>query len=404
MGALSGVRLLDFGQYLAGPFGPAVLADMGAEVIKIEPVGGDGMRMAGKPFFACQRGKRDIALNVKLPEGRAIALELVKTADVVHHNMTKGVATRLGIDYEACRAVKSDIIYCNTYAYGKEGPLSASGGLDPLYQASAGLEYESAGVHLGNAPLYYRFGMTDAANALLSAYGVVAALYHRARTGEGQEFWTSLMDGAAMFSSDMFLVDGTPWDRPRIDKNLRGTHPLYRLYATQDDSWIQIVAATEREWTALCTTLGVPDTATDARFATPADRLANRGALEAILEAQFLTHTAQAWHNFFDEAGVPNEVPLDPQQGQAILWDADNVRLGLTAEYEHKLLGTTRQYGQLINYSDTPFVPKTAPPIVGQDTEAILHELGYDDDRIAALEAAGVIYRPGDDYAQRFTN
>src|SRR5581483_1200698 len=157
--ALDGVRVLDFGQYLAGPFGPMILADLGADVIKVEPVAGDGMRMAPTPFFGCQRGKRDIALNIKDPEGLDLALDLVRNADIVHHNMTKGTAARLGLDYEACRAVNPEVVYCNTYAYGLEGPLSHFGGLDPLYQASAGLEHEAGAVQHGHDPIYYRYGM-----------------------------------------------------------------------------------------------------------------------------------------------------------------------------------------------------------------------------------------------------
>src|SRR5439155_12949374 len=120
-GPLAGLRLIDFGQYLAGPFGPMILSDLGMDVIKVEPVTGDGMRMAGKPFFGCQRGKRDIALNIKTPEGLEIAHKLIARSDIVHHNMTRGVATRLGIDYAACRAIRADVVYCNTYAYGFEG-------------------------------------------------------------------------------------------------------------------------------------------------------------------------------------------------------------------------------------------------------------------------------------------
>jgi len=184
--ALDGIVVLDFGQYLAGPFGPMVLADMGATVIKIEPVTGDNMRMASKPFFGCQRGKRSLALNVKAPEGLEVSRRLIAGADVVHHNMTRGTAGKLGIDYDACKAVKPDIVYCNTYAYGFPDPLGKFGGLDPLYQASAGLEFEAAAVHAGNDPLYIRFGMCDASNALLSTVGVLLALFHRLRSGEGQ--------------------------------------------------------------------------------------------------------------------------------------------------------------------------------------------------------------------------
>ncbi|MDQ1454836.1 MAG: hypothetical protein QOH28_456, partial [Actinomycetota bacterium] len=281
--ALDGVRLIDFGQYLAGPFGPMILGDLGAEVIKVEPVTGDGMRLATKPFFGCQRGKRDIALNIKDPRGLAIALELVRTADVVHHNMTAGVATRLGIDYQACKQVKSDIVYCNTWAYGLEGPLARFGGLDPLYQASSGLEHESAAVHEGNVPLYYRFGMCDASNAMLSVVAVLGALYHRKRTGEGQEVWTSLFDGGAIFTSDAHLVGGVPAPRPHLDKELMGVSATYRLYRTQDDDWICIAAITDDDFRRLCAVVGVDEIVDDPRFATGASRAEHRRQLETIL-------------------------------------------------------------------------------------------------------------------------
>jgi crotonobetainyl-CoA:carnitine CoA-transferase CaiB-like acyl-CoA transferase len=402
--ALEGIRLIDFGQYLAGPFGPMILGDLGAEVIKVEPVTGDGMRLASKPFFGCQRGKRDIALNVKDPRGLAIALELVRTADVVHHNMTAGVATKLGIDYPACKQVKPDIVYCNTWAYGLEGPLARFGGLDPLYQASSGLEHESGAVHEGNVPLYYRFGMCDASNAMLSIVAVLGALYHRARTGEGQEVWTSLFDGGAIFTSDAHLVGGVPAPRPHLDKELMGVAATYRLYRTQDDDWICIAAVGDDDFRRLCAVLGVDDILDDPRFATAASRAEHRRQLESVLEPRFRTKTARFWTRTLDDAGVPNEIPVDTQGGEAPLFDSDNVELGLVARYTHPLLGEMRQFGELIDFSDTPGRIAGPPPLVGQDTRGVLRELGHLDPEIDALIADGVCYEPGDDYAQRFSN
>jgi crotonobetainyl-CoA:carnitine CoA-transferase CaiB-like acyl-CoA transferase len=404
MYALQGIRLVDFGQYLAGPFGPMIIGDLGAEVIKVEPVTGDGMRMASKPFFGCQRGKRDIALNIKDPKGHAIALELIATADIVHHNMTAGVATKLGIDYPAAKAVKPDVIYCNTWAYGFEGPLARFGGLDPLYQASAGLEHESGAVHEGNAPIYYRFGMCDASNAMLSVVAVLGALYHRRRTGQGQEVWTSLFDGGAIFTSDAHLVNGVAAPRPHLDKELMGLSPTYRLYRTQDDGWICIAAVTDDEFAALCNALGVPELTTDARFATSAARNDHRRQLETILEPRFRTKTSMFWTRTFDDAGVPNEVPLDTHGGELPLFDADNVELGLVAHYEHPMLGDMRQFGELIDFSETPGHIDGPPPLVGQDTRAILHELGHENAEIDALIAEGVCYEPDEHYAERFVN
>ncbi|MFM8237594.1 MAG: CaiB/BaiF CoA transferase family protein [Actinomycetota bacterium] len=404
MHALEGVRLLDFGQYLAGPFGPMIIGDLGADVIKIEPVTGDAMRLASKPFFGCQRGKRSLALDLKQPAGRAIALELVATADIVHHNMTAGVATKLGIDDAACRAVKPDIVYCNTWAYGLEGPLARFGGLDPLYQASSGLEAESGAIHTGNTPLYYRFGMCDAANAMLSVVAVLSALLHRERTGEGQEVWTSLLDGGAIYTSDAHLVGGVPAPRPQLDRELTGLSATYRLYPTQDDDWICIAAVSDADYAALCGVLGVPEVVDDVRFATAAARDTRREELEAILAPCFLTRTARSWSRLLDDAGVPNEVPFDTQGGIAPLFDADNVELGLVARYEHPLLGAMRQFGSLIDFSETPGRIAGPPPLVGQHTREILSEIGRTDPEIDDLIAAGVCYEPDDSYAERFAN
>jgi crotonobetainyl-CoA:carnitine CoA-transferase CaiB-like acyl-CoA transferase len=385
MHALEGLRLVDFGQYLAGPFGPMILADLGMDVIKVEPVAGDGMRMAGAPFLGCQRGKRDVALNVKDPAGHELALRLVATADVVHHNMTKGTAARLGLDYDACRAVKPDLVYCNTYAYGLHGPLSEFGGLDPLYQASAGLEHEAGAVPHGHDPLYYRYGMVDTSNAMLSVVGVLLAVYHRARTGEGQELWTSLMDGGAVFSSDVLLrPDGTPTVRPKLDAAQRGFDPGYRLYET-NDGWIQVVAFRDDDWSRLCAATGV-------------DAALERAAAEPKLEAAFRTKTAVMWSHTLDDAGVPNEIAVDVKGGEAALFDADAERLGLVAEYEHPMLGTLRQFGHTVDFSETPGQIAGPPPRVGEDTRAILEELGCSSSEIDDLRRAGVVTWPDEDY------
>ena len=242
--------------------------------------------------------------------------------------MTAGVANKLGIGFDDCKRVKPDIVYCNTWAYGLEGPLARFGGLDPLYQAATGLEYEAGAAHTGNAPLYYRFGMCDAANAMLSVVGCLAALFHQRRTGEGQELWTSLLDGGAVFASDAELVDGEALPRPRLDQGLHGLDACYRLYETQD-GWIQVAAVKETDWVALCRALGLADLADDARFAVADLRHENRDELEELLGARFATKTSIAWSGALDDAGVPNEIPLDSKAGDLVLFDADNERLGL---------------------------------------------------------------------------
>jgi crotonobetainyl-CoA:carnitine CoA-transferase CaiB-like acyl-CoA transferase len=384
MRALEGIRVLDFGQYLAGPFGPMVLADLGADVVKVEPVTGDAMRFAAKPFVGCQRGKRGIALDLKSEDGLAVAHRLVETADVVHHNMTKGTAGRLGLDYGTLRAVNPALIYCNTYAYGKEGPLSHFGGLDPLYQAALGLEHEAGAVPEGNPPLYYRFGMCDTANALASVQAVLMALYHRRRTGQGQDVTTSLLSASALFASEFFrLPSGEPRPRrPRLDKEQTGTAPLYRLYETRE-GWLQLAAVTDEQWRALVGVLGL-----DGDQPPRADELAEC----------FLRDTARTWSLRLADAGVPAEVSVDTGEGEAVLFDDDNVRLGLVAEYEHPLLGRMRQFGNLIGFSDTPGAPQGPPPMRGQHTREVLAEAGYSGDEITDLLGRGVAAEPEDGY------
>jgi len=394
--ALEGVLLIDFGQYLAGPFGPMIIGDLGADVIKVEPLSGDGMRFVNQPFTGCQRGKRDIALDLKKEEGLAIARKLIERADIVHHNMTVGVADRLGIGYEDCKAINPDIIYCNTYAYGLEGPLARSGGLDPLFQATAGLEYESGPVHAGNPPMYYRFGMCDTANAMLSVVGSLAALYHQRRTGEGQQLWTSLLDGGQMLASDALLVDGKTAPVPKLDRDQTGIAATYRLYET-GDGWLQIACVTDREWRALCEGLGVPELVDDPRFADAKARDEHRTELEDILGARLRTKTALTWTRLLGDLGVPCEIPVDTKGGELVFFDADNVRLGLVAEYEHPILGTMRQFGNLIDFSETPGKIHGPPPLCGEHTREILEWLGYSDEEMEALKRDAVVYWPADD-------
>ena len=315
--------------------------------------------------------------------------------------MTAGVAVRLGIGYEDCKRVKPDVVYCNTWAYGLEGPLAHFGGLDPLYQASAGLEYEQGPVREGNTPNYLRFGMADAANAMLSVVGCLAALYHQRVSGEGQDLWTSLLDGGSMFASDAILVDGEAVPRPRLDKGQNGTDALYRLYETQE-GWIQIAALEEAQWVALAAALGAPELATDPRFATPAARAENRRQLESLLEPRFLARTAIVWSRWLDAAGVPNEIAIDANAGERVMFDGDNERLGLVAEYDHPLLGRMRQFGSLIDFSETPGRINGPPPLVGEHTIEILEWLGYAQAEIDELRAQGVVYWP--DYNYAWTN
>jgi crotonobetainyl-CoA:carnitine CoA-transferase CaiB-like acyl-CoA transferase len=393
--ALEGVVVLDLGQYLAGPYGPMILSDLGADVIKVEPVTGDAMRLAVGPFVGCQRGKRSVALDLRKPEGLGVLYELVRRADVVHHNMTKGTADRLGVGYETLKGYKPDIVYCNTYAYGEEGPLSHSGGLDPLYQASCGLEYEAGPVHAGNQPLYLRLGMCDTGNALLSVVGVLLALYRRGVDGEGQYVTSSLLNAGAVFCSDSFLTPKGPSRGWALDKEQTGLGALYRLYRTFD-GWMQIAAVGNGHFETLCRVLGKPQLPDDPRYATAGSRIRNRRSLEDELAPVFASKTSQQLKLELDASGVPCEIPVDTQGGETVLHDEDNLKMGLAVVYEHPMLGMLRQFGLLVDLSETPGRVAGPPPMVGQHTREILSWAGFDDATAERLRADGVVGWPDD--------
>ncbi|HEV2369646.1 MAG TPA: CoA transferase, partial [Acidimicrobiales bacterium] len=287
------------------------------------------------------------------------------------------------VDYESVRRRNPEVVYCNTYAYGAEGPMSEFGGLDPLYQAACGLEHEAGPVPEGNPPLYLRFGMADTANAFASVVGVLAALLHRRRTGRGQQLWTSLLNAAALLSSDVFLVDGRPAPgRPGLDRAQTGTGPGYRLYEGRD-GWIQVAAVTPEQRDALAAVAGSSRDDGDAG-----------GAVEEL----FARRSVHELQSALDRVGVPAEISIDTNDGDLVLNDADNERLGLVASYPHPLVGLVRQFGALIGFSETPTGPYGPPPLLGQHTREVMHDLGYADDVIDDLVARGVVYEPDDRY------
>jgi crotonobetainyl-CoA:carnitine CoA-transferase CaiB-like acyl-CoA transferase len=239
---LDGIRVLDFGRAFAGPYGPMLMAGLGADVIKVATSENDpGSQRMGTSsvLLGCEQGKRSLLVDLKTKEGKEIVGRLVARSDVVHHNMVKGVAGRLGIDYETLREVKPDIIYCNTYMYGPEGPLSHLGGNDSLSQALTGFEWDQGPADEGNVPLYNRTGHTDTTNAMASVVAVLLALAHRDRTGEGQEVWTSLLNAALYVKGDVYLTEDGASEPAKLNKSQTGLGALYRLYDTQD-GWIQV--------------------------------------------------------------------------------------------------------------------------------------------------------------------
>jgi crotonobetainyl-CoA:carnitine CoA-transferase CaiB-like acyl-CoA transferase len=390
---LAGIRVLDMGRAFAGPFAAMVLAALGADVIKVASSKPDMMTAmlgASTVWLGCEQGKRSFLVDMKAPGGLEIVHRLVERSDVVTHNMTKGAPERLGIDYESLRKVKPDLIYCNSFMYGPVGPLSHLGGQDSLAQALGGLEWEAGPAEEGNPPLYYRFGHCDTTNALASVAGILMALAHRDRTGEGQAVWASLLNGAVYLGSEVYLTEDGASNPPKLDKGQTGFGPLYRLYETQD-GWIQVAAVKPSDWSPFCRVVGRPDLEHDDRFATPAARTASRSALEAELEPALRTKTAVQWRRLFDDADVPAEIATNTLDGELVMFDEENRALGLVAETQHAELGRLRQVGNLVTFSDTPGHVHRAPPVPGAHTDEIMQWLGYDAGEIDDYKTQGVI-------------
>ncbi|HEY3810440.1 MAG TPA: CoA transferase, partial [Acidimicrobiales bacterium] len=307
--ALSGVRVLDYGVALAGPFGPMVMADLGADVIKIDNISRAVGTAGGFLWAACQRGKRSIAVDLKSPGGQEISRRLIASADVLHYNMRVGVAERLGFGYEQARAINPRIVHCHLTGYGNSGPLAPWPGVDQMGQALAGLEWEQGGAFDGGAPQWSRFGMCDAAAGLLSVLGVLQALYHRERTGGGQQVETNILNAGMVFASDVVTGgEGIP-ERAHLDRMQTGLDPLYRFYETAA-GWLAVVAPADDEWRALTGAVGRPELREDPRFADAAGRHAHAAELSAELEPAFLAKPADDWFAALDDAGVPCEVVL----------------------------------------------------------------------------------------------
>jgi crotonobetainyl-CoA:carnitine CoA-transferase CaiB-like acyl-CoA transferase len=372
--ALEGVKVLDLGNFLAGPFGPMLLGDLGATVYKLESPQGDQMRPVTQPFNGCQRGKLDVVVDLKQPEGLEIAHRLMREVDVVHHNMRPGVAERLGVDYETAKQLNPTVIYCHTTMWGSDGPRATWPGFDQLAQSSCGLEWELGGE--GNGPNWYRFGMCDQACAVQSAIAVLMALYWRERTGKGQLVDTSIVNGGVFLNTDAWIGPDGWSKRPRTDAEQTGFGPYYRLYETSD-GWVAIACLGETHRRALA---GV----------VPSTTVADPGP---DLEAWFAARTMQRAFDELDAAGVP--VEMAREDARRTWFDApDVVAAGLVADYEHPQYGRFRQFGSLVDLSETPGRIAGPPPMLGQHSREVLAELGYSDAEIAELRDQGVTLWP----------
>lgn len=393
--ALQGVRVLDLSSYLAGPVCPKLMADMGADVIKLESLEGDGLRSLSAGFLGWNPGKRCIAVDLKQPEGRAIAHKLAAQADVVVENMRPGVAERLGVGYEQLRALNPRLIYCTVTAYGSQGPYAHKPGVDPLLQARSGVERAQGGEE--NPPVFLRVPVCDYATAMLACVAVCMALYHRARTGQGQRLETSLLNTGIFVNSDAFTrYQGRP-KRRLADKEQWGLGALYRIYPAQD-GWLLLAALGDGHWEGLSRALspsaglrtGGPELVQDSRFASAEARREHDGALAKALESLFRERPAAEWEALLEAEGV-SCAPVSEEYHRSFFTDPHALANDLVAVHQHPILGELKQAGLLVKLSETPGVLQGPAPLLGQHTVEILEELGYSQAEIQILKERKVV-------------
>ncbi len=374
---LEGIRVVDLTSYIAGSYAGMMLADLGARVVKVESLRGDPFReLPG--FWGWNRGKRSIAVNLKAPEGRRIVERLAAGADVVMENMRPGVAAELGLGDARLRARNPRLVYCSVTAFGSTGPYADRPAFDPVLQAMAGV---MALQGFGGPPQYLRIPVTDYYAAALAVQAILAALYVRERTGRGQWVETSLLHAV------LALQSGHVADYPGKPTGFRD-NPTYRLYQAGDGEWLFLACGNQAFWGKLCTALGLESLRDDPRFASWMLRLDNREALLPLFEARFRSRPRQEWLDVL----AAHDIPAAPVQSLAAFMDDPAVRHHeMIHEYDHPEVGRLRLIGQPLVFSDTRTRDPGPPPTLGQHTDEILRELGYDPATIAELRRRGIL-------------
>ena len=396
MTPLRGIRVLDLTKVLAGPLCTQALGDMGADIIKVEPVDiGDDTRRwppfrgeTGAIFLSANRNKRSLAVDLKTPEGRAIIHALAAKADIVIESYGAGVAERLGIDDPTLRALNPRLIYCSISGFGRSGPLSHALGYDVILQAFSGIMGMTG--HEGGEPIRSPFSPIDQTTGLHALTGILAALLQRGATGQGTSLEVSLFETAMAFLAYNFQVY---WEKGVLpDKCGSGHESLcpYQAFLAADKP-ILVGIANDNLWRRFCRAVGREDLLDDPRFQTNPDRVAHRAETVAIVQDIIAARPCAEWIELLTDL----KVPCAPINTLAEVLDHPHTAArGIVMDTQHPHLGPLKAIAQPIQFNNAPRTPGAPAPMHGQHTSAILAELGYLDDDIDRLAAAGIILAP----------
>jgi len=404
-GSLRGLRVLDLSRVLAGPWASQLLGDLGADVIKIEKPGcGDDTRGWGPPwladgegrpttdaaYFLCtNRNKRSLTVDITQPAGQAIVRELAAQSDVVLENFKVGGLAAYGLDDASLSAINPKLVYCSITGFGQDGPYAARAGYDFLIQGMGGLMSVTgrADAEEGAGPQKVGVALTDILTGLYATVAIQAALAHREKTGQGQHIDLALLDVqvACLANQAMnYLVSG------KAPRRMGNGHPNivpYQDFPTADGDMI-LAIGNDGQFARFCEIAGHAEWAGDDRFSTNAARVKHRGELLPLLRQATVMKTTAAWIVLLENAAVPCG-PINDLAG--VFADPQVMHRGLKVGMPHAAGGNAPQVGNPIRFSATPIDYRLAPPLLGQDTEAVLRELGRSADEIAALRAAGVV-------------
>ncbi len=395
MGPLEGLRVLDLSHVMAGPTCALMLADMGADVIKVEKLpGGDDVRRSVPPkigdeaasFLMMNRNKRGIALDLKKPGGQRVLERLVPRVDVLIENFSPGTMEKLGFGYARLKTIHPALIYCTLTGFGRTGPYAKRRGFDLMAQAMSGI-MSFTGEGPGRPPVKCGAPLTDITAGILAAMGVLAAYTHRLKTGQGQMVDTSLFEAGIVHTYWQSAIAFATGVAPVA---MGSAHPLsapYQAFETRD-GWMVVGGANQNNWLRLVEALEAPELLRDPRFTENRDRMMNLAALQTTLTPYFKKRTREEWLAIFDAKGLPCGPVNDVQDMHE---DPQAVAREMVITVDHATLGSVKTLGLPVKFSDTPGGVRRGAPLLGQHTREVLSEQGFTSEEIDGLIAEGAV-------------